>query len=140
ALQYGHARVGAQARVELAVADVERDHVRRAALEQDVGEAAGRGADVERVRAGDVEPELVERVCELLPAARDIGRRALDVELRVGVDLLPRLRVARDEAREDERLCLRPALREPALDEERVEPLLHGPKASRLADERRYWQ
>src|SRR5207245_1331416 len=103
-------------------------------------EAAGRGADVERVRAGDVEAERLQRVRELLPAARDVRRRALDLELRFGVDLLSRLRVAGDEAGEDECLRLRLALSEPALDEERVEPLLHGPKASRLASERRYWQ
>ena len=49
-----HARIGPQLPVELAVADVERDDVPGAALEQHVGEAAGRGADVERVAAVDV--------------------------------------------------------------------------------------
>ena len=47
-LEHDDARIGAQRPVELAVADVERDHARRAALQQHVGEAAGRGADVER--------------------------------------------------------------------------------------------
>ena len=42
------ARVAAQPPVELAVADVERDDACGAALQQDVGEAAGRRADVER--------------------------------------------------------------------------------------------
>ena len=51
ALDHGDARVGAQLPVQLAVADVEGDHAPRAAVQQHVGEAAGRGADVER-RAG----------------------------------------------------------------------------------------
>ena len=44
------ARIVAQRPVDLAVADVERHDARRAALQQDVGEAAGRRADVERIR------------------------------------------------------------------------------------------
>ena len=81
ALDHRHALVLAQAVVELAVGDVERDDVLGAALEQAVGEAAGGGADVQRAAAGDVEPERVERVGELDAAARDVGRRAVDVEL-----------------------------------------------------------
>ena len=75
ALEHGHARVVAQPRVQLAVADVERDHARGAALEQDVGEPARRGADVEAVEPGRVDAERVERVRELLAAARDVPRR-----------------------------------------------------------------
>ena len=79
--------------MELPVADVERDHARGAALEEDVGEAAGRGADVEAVAPGRVDAERVERVRELLAAARDEPRPALDVELGRLVDLLAGLRV-----------------------------------------------
>ena len=43
-----HAVVLAQRPRELAPTDVDREHVRGAALQQAVGEAAGRGADVER--------------------------------------------------------------------------------------------
>ena len=50
--------------------DVERDHARGAALQQAVGEAAGRGADVEAGAPGDVDRERVERV------ARASSRRA----------------------------------------------------------------
>ena len=79
ALDHRHALVARAATVQLAVGDVERDDVRRAALEQAVGEAAGRGADVERATARDGDPERVERVGELDPAARDVaaagGRR-----------------------------------------------------------------
>ena len=90
ALDHGHPRVLAQAAVELPVGDVEGDHVRRAALQQAVGEAAGRGADVEAVAAGDVDPERVERVGELDPAARDEARARVDDELGVRLDQLAR--------------------------------------------------
>ena len=79
--------------MELAVADVERDHARRAALEQHVGEPAGRGAHVERLSAARVDGRRVEGVRELLAAAADVPRRPLDLELRGGVDLDSGLRV-----------------------------------------------
>ena len=110
--------------MQLPVADVQRDHARGAALQQDVREPAGRGADVEAVAPGRVDPEGVERVRELLAAARDEPRAALDLELRRLVHLLARLRVPGDEASEHERLRLRAALREAALDEQDVQPLL----------------
>ena len=91
ALDHGHPRVRAQAVVELAVGDVERRDVLRSALQQAVGEAAGGGADVQRVAAGDVDLQRVERVGELDAAARDVGRRAVDVELDLRVDELPGL-------------------------------------------------
>ena len=125
ALEHGHARVGAELRVELAVADVERDDARRAPLEQAVGEATGRGAEVEAVEARHVETHGVESVGELLAAARDEARRRLDRQLGVLVDLRARLGVAGHEPGEDERLSLRAALGEPALDEQDVQALLH---------------
>ena len=75
-LEHRHARVVAEPRVELPVADVERDHARGAALEQDVREPAGRGAEVEAVEARRIDAERVERVGELEPGARDVRRRA----------------------------------------------------------------
>ena len=57
ALEHRHARVLAEPPVELAVGDVERDHGRGPALEQAVGEAAGRGADVEAAAARRVDLE-----------------------------------------------------------------------------------
>ena len=68
-----HARIVAELPIELPVADVERDDVARAALQQDVGEAAGGGADIERAAALDVDVERVERVRELDAAAADVG-------------------------------------------------------------------
>src|SRR4029079_16676766 len=90
ALDHRDALVRSQAVVELAIGDVERDHVGGAALQQAVGEAAGGGADVERAATGRVDPQRVERVRELDAAARDVGRRAVDLELDLGVDHLPR--------------------------------------------------
>ena len=73
-LEHDDARVVAQPLVQLPVADVDGDHARGAALQQDVGEAAGRGADVEAVEARRIDAERVERVRELLAAARDVRR------------------------------------------------------------------
>ena len=55
AFERGDARVGGEARVELAVADVDADDVLRAALQQHVGEAAGALAEVEAGHSGDVD-------------------------------------------------------------------------------------
>ena len=124
-LEDGHSRVGAQPRMELAVADVDRHDARRACLEQAVGEAAGRGADVHGVLARDVDAECVESVPELLAAARHVRGRHVDRDVGGLVHLLPGLLVPGDAAGKDERLRLAPGLREPSLDEQRVEPLLH---------------
>ncbi len=124
-LQDGDPRIAAQARMELSVADVDRDDARGAAVEEDVGEAARRRADVDAVEACGVDAEPVEAVRELLSPARDVARRLFNDELRALVDLVPRLVVALNAPRDDERLRLRPRLREAALDEEDVEALLH---------------
>jgi hypothetical protein len=111
--------------VELVSADVERDDSGRAVLEKAVREPAGRGSDIEAPLAGDVDGEGGQGRLELLPAARDELRRPLDHELGGLVDLLARLRVAVDEPGEDQRLRLPATLREAALDEHHVQPLLH---------------
>ena len=72
ALDDDHARIVPKTPVELAVADVERDDAARAALEQHVGEPAGRGADVERLAAVDGDAECVERMRQLDAAAADV--------------------------------------------------------------------
>ncbi len=102
------ARIGAQLPIELAVADVERDHVARAALQQDVGEAAGRRADVERAASADGNGEDVEGVRELDAAAADvrmIGSDQRDVGARRhgGAGLRHDLAVDGDLAGEDQR-------------------------------------
>src|SRR4051794_21114607 len=80
ALHHDHARVVADLRMQLAIADVERDHARGSALQQHVGEPAGRRADVERVDSRDIDPQRVEHVRELVPCARHVWRRLLDLE------------------------------------------------------------
>ena len=78
------ARVAAQAPVELRASDVEGDDAGGAALQQDVGEAAGGCADVERVPAGRIDTERVERVGQLHAAAADVRMiRFRDLDARV---------------------------------------------------------
>src|SRR5579862_938823 len=137
ALEHDDALVGAQPFVQLAVADVDRNHAGSAALQEHVGETAGGGADVEAVEARRVQAEGVERVRELLAAARDVRRAALELELGAFVHLLARLLVARHEAREHQRLRLRARLGEPPLHKEDVQALLHAGRvelAGRRAD------
>jgi hypothetical protein len=69
-------------------------------------------------------------VVELLPAARDIGQRALHLERHSLVHLLAGLRVPGHEAGHDERLRLCTRLRQPALDEQDVQSLAHRRKAN----------
>src|SRR5207247_7614956 len=68
ALDHEHARILPELPRELPVADVERDHPPRATLEQAVGEAARRGAHVERYQVTRLEAEGIERTGELLAA------------------------------------------------------------------------
>ncbi len=124
-LEHGHARVVPELRVELPVADVDRGDARRPVLEEAVGEAARRGAEVDGGASLDPDVDELERVGELLASAGDEPGRPLDLELRVLVDLMPRLVVAPDEPRDHERLRLGPALGEPALHEQDVQALLH---------------
>ncbi len=90
ALDHGHPRVLAERVGDLAVGDVDGRDAGGAALEQAVGEAAGRGADVEAVAARDLDRERLERVLELDPAARDEARAGVDEELGPGLDQLAR--------------------------------------------------
>ena len=117
--------------MELAAADVERDHVGGTALEQHVGEAPGRRTDVEAVPAGRVDTEHVERVRQLLAAARDVRRRRRHRQLGRLVHLLPRLLVAGNEPGEDERLRLGAALGQPPLDQQHVEAPFQDVRAAR---------
>ena len=130
-LHDGDARVVAKLRMQLAVADIDGDHSRNAVLEQVIGEAAGGRADVDAVARVELDLELLEGVRELLAAPRDEARRSVDCELGVVGHLVAGLVVAGHEACEHERLCLRAALRQAALDEQDVESLLHRAQGSR---------
>ena len=60
---------------QLAVADVDRDHLARPVPQQDVGEAAGRGARVQAAPARDHQApglERRQRPGQLVPTARDV--------------------------------------------------------------------
>src|SRR5439155_14183634 len=103
---HGHARIRAQAWVQLAVADVECDHARGARLEETIGETSRGGSDVEALLAGHVDVQLLERVRELLASARNEPRSGFDLELGTVVHLLAGLVVSFDSAREHERLRL----------------------------------
>ncbi len=67
---------------------------------------------------------------ELLAAPRHVLLRLLDLQLGGLVDLLARLVVAAHEPRQHERLRPGAALRQAALHEEHVEPLLHATQAT----------
>src|SRR5688572_18909659 len=119
------AQVLAQLPGELVGADVDREHLHRPALEQYVGEAAGRGADVERHRARHVPAEMIERMSELDAAARDPGMVAApDLERRLlGQRLAGFLDLAlarEDQAGEDQRLRPRPTLGETAIHQQLI--------------------
>jgi hypothetical protein len=70
-----------QARIELAMTHVDGDDRRGAALEETVGEPAGRGSRVERPLAGDLDVEPVEGGVKFLAAPTgETGRWALHHE------------------------------------------------------------
>jgi aminoglycoside 6'-N-acetyltransferase len=128
------ARVLADPRVQLAVANVQRDHACCAPLEQNVGEAAGGGADVEALPPGRIDAERVEGVGELGPAPRDVGLSLRHRQLRGLVHLLARFLVPGHPAGEQECLRLGAAVRKPALDQEYVNPFLHAPMIAVVAE------
>ena len=119
--------------MELIVADVHRGDARRAVLQQAVGEAARRRADVEAVEPLDGESEMRERALELPAAAAHEALGRLDLDLRVvshavaglgvGDALHAHLPLAHEALRE------RARLREPARHQQFVETDVHGPRS-----------
>ena len=104
------------------------------ALQQAVGEAAGRGADVQRRQPARVDPEDVQRVRQLEPAARHVGhRRRPQPQLGPRVDQVPRLVdgpvPGQHLARQDQRPRPLTRGRQPLLDQGQVRP---NPPRSRL--------
>ena len=67
------ARILPQFPGELAMSDIDGVNPRRAARQQHVGKAAGRGADVEGRLAIDRDPEMIEGMGELDAPARHPG-------------------------------------------------------------------
>ena len=72
--------------VQLVAANVDCIDMTCPAGEQDIGESAGRGADIETYTTSRVEAELIERGRKLYAAARHEGVRRLRVQDCVGGD------------------------------------------------------
>ena len=134
---HDHARIVADFPGELAVADVDRVNLRRAALQEAIGEAAGGRADVERGHAGGIDREMIERAFEFQSAAADIFRRRGDDEFGVGRDFdggfVQDAIAEADFAGHDGALRLLAAREMPLLDQDNIEARLfcHHPRSSR---------
>ena len=75
AFSYVDPRIVPNGRVELAVPDVDGHDLRRAPLEEAVGEATCGGAGVEGPAAGDVDREVAQGGVQLLSTPADEARR-----------------------------------------------------------------
>src|SRR5215470_11184937 len=80
ALERHHRRQPRQTRIELTMADVDGVDPARAGFKQRLGEAAGRGADVEGNDAGDGKAKVREAGPELDGAARNMVLSAGDLD------------------------------------------------------------
>ena len=111
--------------VELPVANVDGDHAGGTALQEAVGETAGRGADVEDVGAGCVPAEVLQHAVKLVAGAGDEARQIPYGELVGRRHLLARrpgrLAVDGDEPGENPGLGLRAGRREPTGGERLIE-------------------
>ncbi len=108
------------------MADVDGVDLRGPIFEKDVGESAGRRADIGADFPGDIDLKMIERVRQFHPAAPDPRMLELrDAQLVVLVNLRTRfvgkLAVDENAARHDERLRLGARLDQAALDECHVE-------------------
>ena len=83
--------MAAQRGMQLLAPDVDREHQAGAVGEQHLGEAAGRGADVETDMILDVDRIVLQRARQLDAAARDKGMRGLRLQHGVGGNGLGRL-------------------------------------------------
>jgi hypothetical protein len=90
-LEHRHAVIGAQLPGQLAVGHVDAGHLGGTALQQAVGEAARRSADVQATPPLDGHRQLLQGVLELDPAARHEPAATRDRHPRVGGDQPPGL-------------------------------------------------
>ncbi len=120
--------------MQLVAADVDRVDEARAARQQHLGEAAGRGAHIEAYPAGRIEQrvgaETVERTRELEGAARHPAMRRLRAQNRVGADSVRwfghRHVVGRDQAGNDGGLRLGAALEHATLHQQTIDAKPRG--------------
>ena len=77
--------------MQLPAADIDRVDAPRATLQQDFGEAAGRGADIEADAALQIESKLIEGGGELDAAARYVRMLGRGLDSRRSGNLLRRL-------------------------------------------------
>jgi hypothetical protein len=101
---------------ELAVADIDGMYAFGAARQQHIGEAAGRGTNIERDLIPNLDREMIECVGELEAAARDPGmiapfEREGCVRGKLFAGFVNAVLAAAHQAGEDQRLRLRAGLR-----------------------------
>src|SRR6266853_979875 len=83
-LHDGDARILAQAPGQLAIADVNRDHPRRPALEEDIGKAASRRPYIQGGPAAGIDRVGIECRRQLLSAPADVGRGSCHLDRLLG--------------------------------------------------------
>ena len=112
--------------MQLVVPDIDRIDLARAARQQHLGEATGRGPDIEARAPRRIEAEMIERSGELDAAARHERIRRFRAQDRIRRDfrrsLGDRHVVHADEPGLDGRLRLGAALEQAALDQQPVDP------------------
>jgi uncharacterized protein DUF998 len=126
ALVHDDPRILPESPIKLSLPHVDRVNPERAPLQQHVGEAAGRRADVDGNLPGHVEAEGVERSRELVAAPRYVLRTGVDGEFGIQGDGRRRpvgsAAVDTHRAREDQGLCALAARGELALHQELIKP------------------
>jgi len=131
ALHECDARVAAKLVGDLSIAGVDGEDAGGSVLEHAVGEASGRGSDVQAEASGEVDVPMAQRGFELESATADVAEVVAENAERSAVGngmtgLVEFLLVDKDAASEDERLGALASRSESALNEEFVEPYFHG--------------
>jgi len=123
--EIGDAGISEEFGVQLGAADIDADDICGAGLQGAIGEAAGGGADVEDVRAGEIEGERGEGGGKFFAAAADEARGLLHGEFAIGGEIaagfVEALGAAADAAGHDEGFGLGAGRGEAARNEEFVE-------------------
>src|SRR6202011_1151192 len=86
--QNNDARIVSNPPRQLSVADIDGVNFLRAALQQAIGEPAGRSANVERNFVGNIDTEMIECAFQFLSTATDIALRLRDGDVRFKIDKL----------------------------------------------------